>query len=215
MRLVRKAKGLLERQPGRRRGCSRPAGRLTLVSSKEHVMVRLRLSAALIAVLVLAACTDSDNLTSPTGILPGGTSGLPGGISGGDDDHPRRYHDYARRHHVEPGRHDGCRRSGDERHLDEPRQHHDRAGGSGRVPADGDRHRGHHGQQHGARLQDIRHGSLRRGHLQRERVLDRSGGQRRSAPKTRTASITAATGARGTTATASASRRRAASPDSG
>src|SRR3954466_1111897 len=58
-------------------------GRLTLVSSKELVMARLRLAAALIAVLALSACTDSENLTSPTGTLPGGN--LPGGQSGGGD----------------------------------------------------------------------------------------------------------------------------------
>jgi hypothetical protein len=60
------------------------ADRLTLVSSKELVtMPRLRLATALLAVLVLAACADSDHLTSPTGVLPGGTSGIPG-TSGGD-----------------------------------------------------------------------------------------------------------------------------------
>ncbi len=42
-----------------------------------------RLPAALVAVLLLAACANSDNLTSPTGILPGGTSGIPGGSTGG------------------------------------------------------------------------------------------------------------------------------------
>src|SRR3954471_8694974 len=44
-------------------------GRLTLVSSKELVMARLRLAAALIAVLAVTACTDSDSLTAPTGTL--------------------------------------------------------------------------------------------------------------------------------------------------
>jgi hypothetical protein len=53
------------------------------VSSKELVMARLRLAAALIAVLALTACTDSSNLTAPSGTLPGGT--LPGGQSGGGD----------------------------------------------------------------------------------------------------------------------------------
>jgi hypothetical protein len=47
-------------------------------------MARLRLATALLAVLALAACTDSDNITSPTGNLPGGSTGLPGGVSGGD-----------------------------------------------------------------------------------------------------------------------------------
>jgi hypothetical protein len=45
-------------------------------------MLRSRLAAALIAVLALTACVDSDHLTSPTGTLPSG--GLPGGTSGGD-----------------------------------------------------------------------------------------------------------------------------------
>jgi len=44
-------------------------------------MARLRLAAALIAVLACTACTDSSNLTAPSGTLPGGT--LPGGQSGG------------------------------------------------------------------------------------------------------------------------------------
>ena len=47
-------------------------------------MSRLRLATALLAVLALTACTDSDSITSPTGNLPGGTTGLPGGVSGGD-----------------------------------------------------------------------------------------------------------------------------------
>jgi hypothetical protein len=45
-------------------------------------MFRSPLAAALIAVLVLTACVDSEHLTSPTGVLPGG--GLPGGTSSGD-----------------------------------------------------------------------------------------------------------------------------------
>ncbi len=46
-------------------------------------MARFRLVAALVAALALtAACSDSENLTSPSGTLPGGT--LPGGQSGGD-----------------------------------------------------------------------------------------------------------------------------------
>jgi hypothetical protein len=52
------------------------------VSSKELVMARLRLAAALIAVLALTACTDSENLTAPSGTHPGGNQ--PGGQSGGD-----------------------------------------------------------------------------------------------------------------------------------
>jgi hypothetical protein len=52
------------------------------VSSKEFIMARLRLAAALIAILALSACTDSENLTSPSGTIPGGN--LPGGQSGGD-----------------------------------------------------------------------------------------------------------------------------------
>jgi hypothetical protein len=46
-------------------------------------MTRLRLAAALIAVLAITACTDSTGLTSPSGTLPGGN--LPGGQSGGGD----------------------------------------------------------------------------------------------------------------------------------
>ena len=46
-------------------------------------MARLRLAAALIAVLAITACADSDSLTSPSGTLPGGN--LPGGQSGGGD----------------------------------------------------------------------------------------------------------------------------------
>jgi hypothetical protein len=53
------------------------------VSSKELVMARFRLAAALIAVLAVTACTDSENLTTPSGTLPGGN--LPGGQSGGGD----------------------------------------------------------------------------------------------------------------------------------
>ena len=45
-------------------------------------MSRSRLATAFIAVLALTACVDSDQLTSPTGVLPGGA--LPGGTSGVD-----------------------------------------------------------------------------------------------------------------------------------
>ena len=49
-------------------------------------MARLHLAIALTAVLALAACTESDSITSPTGVLPGGgAGGFPDGSSGGGD----------------------------------------------------------------------------------------------------------------------------------
>jgi hypothetical protein len=49
-------------------------------------MARLRLATALVAILLLGACTDPDSLTSPTGVLPGGgASGIPSGGGGGGD----------------------------------------------------------------------------------------------------------------------------------
>jgi hypothetical protein len=47
-------------------------------------MARLRLATALIAVLALTACTESDSITSPTGVLPGGGPNPPGTSGGGD-----------------------------------------------------------------------------------------------------------------------------------
>jgi hypothetical protein len=53
--------------------------RLTLVQSKELVMARLRLAAALLAALALGACTQAADPTSPSGPIPG----LPGSSGGG------------------------------------------------------------------------------------------------------------------------------------
>jgi hypothetical protein len=60
------------------------SGRLTLVKSKELVMARLRLAAALLAALALSACTEAADPTAPSGPIPGlpGTSGNGGTTSG-------------------------------------------------------------------------------------------------------------------------------------